>query len=295
MSERNDGILVIDKPVGLTSRRVVDQVQRWFPAGTKLGHCGTLDPLASGVLVLCVGRATRLVDCVQQQLKSYRSRFRLGAVSDTDDADGHITPCGSVAPPSREAVHAALSSFVGHMQQRPPAYCALKVRGRRAYQWARRGTPPELAPRRVHIAAIRLLNYDWPLLEVEIDCGQGTYIRAIARDVGDKLGCGGYVETLQRLRIGPFTLEHALPLQERSTPPPLLPPRWAVTHLPSLFLPPELLPRFRHGQPLSWPQPLPQLPASPDAAPLCAVYDDTGQLLGLGRLHNHRLLPQVVL
>src|SRR5919205_1116187 len=131
-----NGLLVIDKPGGMTSRDVVNRVQRWFPRKTKIGHTGTLDPLATGVLVVCVGAATRLADLVQGMGKSYRSRFRLGATSDTDDADGSITVLPAAASPTEEAVRTALGSFVGEILQVPPAYSALKVGGRRSHDLA---------------------------------------------------------------------------------------------------------------------------------------------------------------
>src|SRR5947208_8355679 len=124
-----NGFLVIDKPGGMTSRDVVNRVQKWFPRKTKLGHTGTLDPLATGVLVVCVGAATRLADYVQAMGKTYRSRFRLGAMSTTDDADGTVTPTAAAVPPAREAIDAALVSFIGCVEQVPPAYSALKVDG----------------------------------------------------------------------------------------------------------------------------------------------------------------------
>jgi tRNA pseudouridine55 synthase len=205
-----NGLLVIDKPVGMTSRDVVNRVQRWFPKGTKIGHTGTLDPLATGVLVVCVGSATRLADLVQRMGKSYRSRFRLGARSDTDDANGTVTPVSGVTPPTEEQVRAVLGTFVGQIEQLPPTYSALKLGGRRAHDLARRGKEVTLTPRVVRVDAVRLLGYEWPFVDVEIDCGKGTYIRAIARDLGEKLGCGGLVETLRRTRVGPFTAEQGV-------------------------------------------------------------------------------------
>ena len=205
-----NGLLVIDKPGGMTSRDVVNRVQRWFPKGWKVGHTGTLDPLATGVLVVCVGAATRLADLVQGMGKSYQSRFRLGARSDTDDADGTVTPVSVVTPPTAERVRAALESFVGHIEQVPPVYSALKLGGKRAHELARRGKEVSLAPRMVRVDAVRLLGYDWPFVDVEIDCGKGTYIRSIARDLGERLGCGGLVETLRRTRVGSFTTEQGI-------------------------------------------------------------------------------------
>lgn len=207
-----NGLLVIDKPAGMTSRDVVNRVQRWFPRGTKVGHTGTLDPLATGVLVICVGAATKLADVVQAMGKSYRSQFRLGATSDTDDADGTVALVADAAPPTEEMVRTALAGFVGVVEQLPPAYSALKVAGRRAHDLARRGEAVELKPRPVRIDAVRLLGYEWPFVEVEVDCGKGTYIRSIARDLGAKLGVGGLVATLRRTRVGPFTADQGIGL-----------------------------------------------------------------------------------
>jgi tRNA pseudouridine55 synthase len=220
-----DGLIVIDKPAGMTSRDVVNIAQRWFPRGTKLGHTGTLDPLATGVLVLCVGKATKLADRVQASSKSYRTRILLGATSDTDDADGRVVPEVDTRPATIEAIRTALPSFVGSIDQLPPAYSAVKVGGRRAYALARRGKDVPLQPRAVRVDAIEILNYAWPRLDLAIDCGKGTYIRSIARDLGAALGVGGLVETLRRTRVGPFTVEQAiaLPAEAAAVLPWLLP------------------------------------------------------------------------
>ncbi len=226
MGAEMNGLLVIDKPAGMTSRDVVNRVQLWFPRGTKVGHTGTLDPLATGVLVVCVGAATKFADVVQAMTKTYHSQFRLGATSDTDDADGTVTLVSNATPPTEEAMQAALAGFVGVVEQLPPAYSALKVAGKRAHDLARRGEAVELKPRLVRIDAVRLLGYEWPFLEVEVDCGKGTYIRSIARDLGATLGVGGLVATLRRTRVGPFTAEQGIGLdigwQEAQTR--LLPP-----------------------------------------------------------------------
>lgn len=202
-----NGWLVIDKAGGMTSRDAVNRVQRWFPRGTKIGHTGTLDPLATGVLVLCVGSTTKLAHVVQGMAKSYAATVRLGATSDTDDADGTVTPTPAAVPPTEAGVRAALAGFVGEITQLPPAYSALKVNGRRAYDLARAGTDVTLAARPVRVDDIRLTAYEWPFAAVEIDCGKGTYVRSIARDLGAKLGVGGLVATLRRTRVGPFTAE----------------------------------------------------------------------------------------
>ena len=202
-----DGFLVIDKPAGMTSRDVVNVAQRWFPRRTKIGHAGTLDPLATGVLVLCIGAATKLVERVQAMGKTYRTRILFGFTSNTDDADGTLTAYAVGEVPTEETIRELLPQFVGEIQQLPPVVSALKIDGQRAYDLARRGQEVKLQPRAVRVDAIRLLGYEWPYLDLEIDCGKGTYIRSIARDIGEKLNCGGLVQSLRRTRIGEFTVE----------------------------------------------------------------------------------------
>ena len=207
-----NGFLVVDKPAGMTSRDVVNRVQFWFPRRTKIGHTGTLDPLATGVLVLCIGAATKLADRVQAMAKQYETRIRLGATSNTDDADGAVV--GSIEPvvPTIAAVEAALPAFVGAILQLPPQFSALKVQGQRAYDLARRGTEVALQPRPVRVDSVLLQGYEWPWLDLRIDCGKGTYIRSIARDLGAVLGVGGLVQTLRRTRVGPFAAERGIKL-----------------------------------------------------------------------------------
>ena len=201
-----NGLLNIDKPSGISSRAVVDLVARLLPR-IKAGHAGTLDPLASGVLVVCVGSTTRLIESVQRMTKTYRTVIRLGARSETLDADGQVEVVENPRVPSEPEVRQALAGQVGEILQRPPEYSALKVKGQRAYRLARAGRVIDLEPRLVRIDRVELLSYQWPLLELEIACGGGTYIRSIARDVGEALACGGLVATLVRTRIGPFTVE----------------------------------------------------------------------------------------
>jgi tRNA pseudouridine55 synthase len=286
-----NGLLVIDKPGGMTSRDVVNRVQRWFPKGTKVGHTGTLDPLATGVLVACVGAATRLADLVQGMGKSYRSRFRLGARSDTDDADGTVTPVSVAVPPTQDQVRTALDSFVGQIGQVPPAYSALKLGGERAHDLARRGKGVPLAARTVRVDAVRLLTYKWPFADVEIDCGKGTYIRSIARDLGEKLGCGGLVETLRRTRVGPFTAEQGIgvdvPSEEARAE--LQPMAAATTGLHRWQLDADEAARFRQGQAIRrrngvwW-----------VISDTVAVLDGTGELVGIGNAEQVGWLKPVV-
>ena len=243
-----NGLLVIDKPGGMTSRDVVNRVQKWFPRKTKIGHTGTLDPLATGVLVVCVGAATRLADYVQAMGKSDASRCRFGASSTTDDADGEVIETPDAMPPSHEELQTALASFVGRIEQLPPAFSALKLGGQRAHDLARAGKEVPLAPRTVRIEAIRLVKYEWPFADVEVDCGKGTYIRSIARDVGEKLGVGGIVQTLRRTRVGPFLAEQGLDLDTDPSQVKLLPISDAIAGMPQVRLDAERERRFRCGQ-----------------------------------------------
>lgn len=209
-----DGLLVIDKPQGITSRDAVNRVQRLLPRGTKIGHTGTLDPLATGVLVFCMGSATKLADRIQAMGKSYETTIRLGATSTTDDAEGEFTATVIGGVPTLARIHELLPRFTGEIEQLPPQFSALKVSGRRAHDLARRGEDVPLKPRIVRVDHIELRSYVWPTLSLAIDCGKGTYIRSIARDVGIILGVGGFVEQLRRTRVGPFTVAMAPPFPE---------------------------------------------------------------------------------
>ena len=248
-----NGVLNLNKPAGVTSRAVVDMVV-WPLRGINVGHAGTLDPLATGVLVVCVGAATRLIEYVQRMSKTYRTTVLLGARSDTLDADGQVDAVESPRVPSGPEIRTALASQVGTIAQMPPQFSALKVRGRRAYDLARAGHAVDLAARPVIISRIDVLAYTWPRIELEIDCGSGTYIRSIARDVGEALGCGGLVEVLTRTRIGPFTLDDALdPLEltAESICNQLRPALEAVADLPQLCLSPDQITVIGQGRALT--------------------------------------------
>jgi tRNA pseudouridine55 synthase len=271
-----NGLLILNKPTGVTSRQAVDVAERWFP-GEKIGHAGTLDPLATGVLVLCIGAATRLIEYVQALDKTYQATLRLGARSNTDDADGTIEALK--APPVPEAVQlaGAANAFIGEILQRPPAYSARRVRGRRAHHFARKGKEVPLQPRLVRIDRITIRHYLFPSLELTVDCGKGTYIRSLARDLGDRLGCGAVVTALERTRIGPFQLADALHLDcdGPTARLRLLPAKTAVAHLPALTLPTADLHRLRQGQILGG---LKSLPGGD-----VAVFDAAGELAAIAR------------
>ena len=203
------GILNIDKPEGVTSRDVVDRVLRLVPR-TKVGHAGTLDPLATGVLVVCVGHATRLINIIQEGRKQYVGRFVLGQHSDTDDRTGNVTPGGDWTAVTEERMSALLPDFTGCIRQVPPQFSAVHVQGRRAYDLARRGQSVELEARSVDVHAIRLTDFCPPEFALEIECGSGTYIRSIGRDLGRQLGCGALMTQLRRTEVGSFNVDDAI-------------------------------------------------------------------------------------
>lgn len=286
MSEIN-GWLVLDKPLGITSRAAVDWSVRWFPKKTPLGHTGTLDPLATGILVLAVGRATRLAEYVQRCDKVYESVFTLGSTSATDDSEGPIVETTEATDPGRDRIESTLATFVGSINQVPPAFSAIKIGGKRAYKFARAGRPVAISTRTVRVDRITLLNYRYPRLHVRIRCGQGTFIRSLARDVGERLGCGAYVSELRRLSVGSFNADDVTPWNVES--PILLPLDRGVGELKWETIPKPDVSRFRHGQTIIAPE-----QATPDDELAC--FDDTGRLVAVARvLPNSRLQPVKVM
>ena len=208
-----DGLLIVDKPAGPTSHDIVALVRR-LAATRRVGHGGTLDPFASGVLPLFLGRATRMVEYHAGDRKAYRATVCFGASSTTDDLEGELTPADGLAP-TREAVLAAIPSFLGPISQRPPAYSAIKLAGRRAYAMARAGETPQLAERDVTIDRMELDDWDGrdparPIAILDVACSAGTYVRALARDLGAAVGSAAYLGALIRTASGPFRLEDAL-------------------------------------------------------------------------------------
>jgi tRNA pseudouridine55 synthase len=212
-----DGILIIDKPVGPTSHDIVGLVRR-LAATKRVGHGGTLDPFAAGVLPVFLGHGTRVVEYHLGDRKSYRATVCFGASSTTDDLEGELTPATGPAP-TRDTVEAALPGLTGAISQRPPAYSAVKVGGRRAYAMARAGETVELASRDVTIHSLDLVTWDdadpdRPIAVLDVTCSAGTYVRALARDLGESLGSAAHLGALTRTASGPFTIEAATPLDE---------------------------------------------------------------------------------
>ncbi len=259
--QRVDGWLVLDKPLGISSAKAVAITRRLFDAA-KVGHGGTLDPLATGILPIAFGEATKTVAWAMAGRKAYRVRARFGEARDTDDGEGQVIETSTVRP-SDEAIRAALPRFTGRIEQVPPDYSAIKVNGQRAYKLARADQPVVLAARPVDIYRLELLDpppsevgADWADLAVE--CGKGTYIRALVRDLARELGSVAYVERLRRTKVGPFTENQAISLEylEGLDHSParlehLLPVETALDDIPALAVTEEEAGRLLHGQTLA--------------------------------------------
>jgi tRNA pseudouridine55 synthase len=279
------GILNTNKPAGCTSRDVVNQVERLCrPA--KAGHAGTLDPLATGVLVICVGQATRLIKYVQQMRKVYRATFLLARQSETDDSEGPVTVLDDSLQPTHAEIERALPQFVGTIQQRPPLYSAIKVAGQRAYKLARKGAAAELAPRAVTIHHLQVTSYEYPELQLDIECSSGTYVRALGRDLAAALGTTAIMSELVRTAIGSFRLDDAVPpheLTSQSLQQQLQSPLAAVADLPRVHLSLMELAEVRHGRPVDVSQPLSRTGILNSSQIEWAAVDAVGNLVAILR------------
>jgi tRNA pseudouridine55 synthase len=212
-----NGWLCLDKPVGLTSTQAVSQL-RWLYNAKKAGHAGTLDPLASGILPIAFGEATKTVSIVQDGLKAYRFVVKWGEETESDDSEGRVIATSDVRP-TPEAIESLLPQFTGLISQTPPIFSAIKIAGERAYDLARDGEQVELAPREVTVHRLALVSAERDNATFEAECGKGTYVRAIARDLGRALGCRGHVVALRRTRVGPFHAEDAVALDDLKASP----------------------------------------------------------------------------
>ncbi len=253
-------------------------------AGEKrVGHAGTLDPLATGLLVICLGAATRLSDYLRDKDKRYRARVRLGETTDTYDADGTVTGQSSRLP-SRDGVEAALEQFRGRILQRPPAYSAIKLGGKKAYELARRGHTVELEARPVEIFALELADWQPPEFTLEVHCSSGTYIRSLAHDLGQQLECGAHLTALRRIASGKLTVSEAVTLANLTAAfeagpeawrPYLRPADSAIADWPALRLSAEDAAQIVHGQPI---------PCRAEAGGLARAYNDAGEFFAILRL-----------
>ncbi len=273
------GVLVVDKVPGWTSHDVVARVRR-ITGERRAGHAGTLDPAATGVLVVCVGMATRIVEYLGELGKSYRATIRFGVETDTWDAEGQVVSTTDPGPLTRTALEPLLSRFVGEIDQMPPMYSALKRNGTPLYQLARQGKTVDRTPRRVTIYRLTVLRWASPDLEVEVECSKGTYVRALAHDLGEATGTGAHLAALRRTGIGHFTLDQALTLDELAVDDAwrqaLVSPAAALRHLPSAILKDEQVAELSFGRAIAL-----QMDAA--SASLVSAVDRAGDLVAILR------------
>ena len=297
-----DGWLIIDKPPGLTSTDVVNRVRRGFDA-QKAGHGGTLDPLATGVLPIAFGAATKTVPYVMDGTKLYRFTLRFGEARDTDDADGKVIDTSAVRP-TDDQIRAALPQFIGDIMQVPPIFSAVKIAGERAYDMAREGRPPALEARPARVDSFKLIEHSDPDSAIfEVASGKGVYMRSLARDLAVACGTLGHIAALRRLRVGPFTEAQAIPLDKvatRDDTPPaspdlLLPVATALADIPALALTEAEASGLRHGQAISLVTLMGRIPRSADPSGGLARAMAGDRVVGLCRLEDGLLRPERIL
>jgi tRNA pseudouridine55 synthase len=271
------GVLVIDKPIGLTSHDVVQIVRR----GTRIrraGHTGTLDPRASGVLVVLLGPAVRLSEYVSASDKRYQAVLQLGASTDTYDANGTITKTAPITV-TEDEFDDTLRQFEGEIEQIPPPYSAIKIKGKKAYEMAREGEEVELAPRTINVYSIELLEWAPPEAVIDVYCSSGTYVRSLAHELGEKVGCGAHLAGLRRTKSGRFTLRDAVPLNKLRQAfddgtwyQYLIPAAEALSDWPAIELTQEQVENVRHGH---------RIPAEPDSPQKVRAISEQGELVAL--------------
>jgi tRNA pseudouridine55 synthase len=297
-----DGWLIVDKPQGLTSTDVVNRVKRWFDA-QKCGHGGTLDPLATGVLPIAFGAATKSVPYVMDGTKIYHFTLKFGEQRDTDDADGQTIATSEVRP-TDEQIRAALPAFIGDIMQTPPIFSAIKIAGERAYDMAREGRIPEMQPRPARVDRFELIgrpDADTALFEVQ--SGKGVYMRSLARDIAAACGSVGHIAVLRRLRVGPFLEQAAIPLDklqptedmQPASPDFLLPVVTALADIPALAMTQAEIFALSHGQAISLVDLMGRIPAAanPDGGLVRAMAGS--RVIGLCRLEDSLLKPERLL
>jgi tRNA pseudouridine55 synthase len=279
------GVLVVDKPVGMTSHDVV-QVIRKGSNIRRAGHTGTLDPRASGVLVVLIGPAVRLSEYVAASDKRYQAVIQLGTTTDTYDADGKTTSSSTIQV-GEEQFNEELQKFVGEIEQVPPPYSAIKVQGRKAYEMARAGEEVELMPRIIHVYSLEVLEWAPPEVVIDISCSSGTYVRSLAHDLGAKLGCGATLTGLRRTKNGRFTLRDAVPLRKLNEAfadgtwyQYLIPAAEALTDWPTLELSVDQVDAIRHGHRIA--------AETKDIARVCGV-SEQGELVALMDLDEEKM------
>ena len=283
------GILLLDKPLGLSSNAALQRVRRLFK-GEKAGHAGALDPLATGMLPICLGEATKIAGDILAGAKRYRFTIALGARTATGDAEGEVTAEAAVPALTRERVGGVLTGFRGPRMQVPPMYSALKQGGEPLYRLARSGRTVDRAARAIELYEVTLLGLEAASVEVETSCSKGTYVRVLAEEIAEALGTVGHVSALRRLEVEPFGAEPMQTLEslERTcaagSAAPLLPADYPLQHLPAVRLTAADAGRLRKGQAVPAAVPAGSAPAdgAPDYAPRLRLYDEAGRFLGIG-------------
>ncbi len=289
-----NGILLLDKPAGISSNAALQRVKRLFFA-KKAGHTGSLDPIATGLLPICFGEATKVSAYLLDADKAYQVTIKLGQKTTTADIEGEVTEIRTVPDFSREMLEQVLSGFIGEIEQVPPMYSALKKDGQPLYKLARQGIEVERKSRRVTIHSISLLNFRCDELDLEVRCSKGTYIRTLAEDIGEQLGCGAHVKVLRRTKTGSFELSGALTLEKlaqiREKAPAetldqfLLPIDMALQDWPHVSLSKDMVYYLRHGQAVL-------VPKAPTAG-LVKLYGSEEEFLGIGHiLDDGRVAPK---
>ncbi len=286
-----DGLLNVIKPAGMTSFDVVYRVRR-LTGERRVGHAGTLDPMATGVLPLGLGQGVRVLQFMENTTKLYRAVVRLGVATDTDDAAGRVLAERPVPDVSRESLEATLERFRGRIEQVPPSYSALKRGGTPLYKMARAGKEVIVDARTVTVLRLDLLAVELPLLTLEVECGKGTYIRALARDLGEVLGCGGHLQALERRRVGSFALEDGVSLDELEKArgegrleEMLEPVDIVLTHMAAAILGDEKARAVRNGQSVAF---------AADGTEQCRAYSWDGELVAILRLTGQLWQPYKV-
>ncbi len=247
------GILPLNKPSDLSSYDCIRKLKPILP-NTKIGHAGTLDPMAQGLLLILLNEATKIADYLSTQDKEYVAKIRLGITTDTDDITGQIIkdePCENI---TKQMVQAVIDSMIGEIEQVPPKFSALKQDGQRAYKLARKGIDFSLKPRKINIKAIELMRFSLPIIEIKTTVSKGTYIRSMARDIGDKLGCGATLEGLTRTRIGKFKNENSVELDEinqNNIAELIYPINEAISEIPAIVVDEQEIDRLCKGQPIT--------------------------------------------
>lgn len=277
----SEGILLVDKPAGASSHDVVAMVRR-SRGGVRAGHTGTLDPFATGLLVVALGAATRLIRFMPAEPKVYRAMIRFGTSTDSDDSTGRITDHGPV--PDESVVRAAIRPLTGTIEQVPPAFSARHVEGRRAYAIAREGGAPALAPSTVTVHAWEVASYEAGRLDVTITCTSGTYVRALARDLGRFCGTVAHLASLRRVRIGPFDVAAAV-LPDESAGAPVVTSSDALVGMPRQVVSGEELDRLTHGRPIT----------ARESGVSAALVDQSGDLVAVAERDGEWWQPRVVI